>query len=556
MEALVRATPRASLSRGTKGLALALSIVLLLCVATCRASDQSKTEDGAPLHHLVVLHTNDTHGHPVKFYKFPMPDVGGLPARATLVRRIRETHKHVLVLDAGDLNTGRPESNLFKAKPDILGYNYIGYDAMALGNHEFDHPLPVLKEQMKWANFPFLSANVKTKAGRYLTEPFLIKSFNGLKVAIFGLTTKRTEIIGNPDHIKGLVFEDEVEVARKLVPELRKTADLVVGLVHMGIYGSSKEGSKRLASEVSGIDLIVDGNTNTRLDHPLVIRHPESGHQTLIVQAWYWGLVLGRVDLWVRKQRVIKFKFRSIPINLKQVKKQPDGTTAYQYLGEPIKEDHDLLKILEPYVDQVESRLSEVIGYAEETFSSSNVRSKETALGNLVADAMLWYTRRLGTDFAIQNGGAIRTDLPKGPIPKKLIYEILPFDSTVVVLTIKGTDLQTLFNHIAGISPGQGAFCQVSQGLRFAIDRKKGQCEDIRIKGGGLDPNKMYRVATNSYLADGGDGYHMFRNAKDRYDTSKFQRDVLIEYIKHLGGRIRPGRKGRIKVLGSDVIGR
>ncbi|NIR14461.1 MAG: bifunctional metallophosphatase/5'-nucleotidase, partial [Desulfobacterales bacterium] len=194
-----------------------------------------------------------------------------------MVQGIRGQSKNVLVLDAGDINTGRPESNLFKARPDIEGYNYIGYDAMALGNHEFDNGPDVLKEQMQLANFPFLSANIKTKQGELLTRPYIIKEFVGFKVAIFGLTTKETEFLSHPDNIKGLVFQDEVEVAKQLVPELRKQADIVIALVHMGIYNSPKLGSKRLASEVSGIDLIVDGHSHTKLDAPIVMTDPESG---------------------------------------------------------------------------------------------------------------------------------------------------------------------------------------------------------------------------------------------------------------------------------------
>ncbi|MCG6919264.1 MAG: metallophosphoesterase, partial [Deltaproteobacteria bacterium] len=182
---------------------------------SCTASKSVDRASDSRLHHLVVLHTNDTHGHPLKFFYYPSPDVGGLPARATVVERIREDHKNVLVLDAGDLNTGRAESNLFKARPDIEGYNYIGYDAMALGNHEFDNPIRVLREQMELATFPFISANVRSKGGDYLAKPFIIKEFAGLKVAIFGLTTKETEIIGNPEYVKDLVFEDEVAVAKE-----------------------------------------------------------------------------------------------------------------------------------------------------------------------------------------------------------------------------------------------------------------------------------------------------------------------------------------------------
>ncbi|MCP4666468.1 MAG: bifunctional metallophosphatase/5'-nucleotidase, partial [Deltaproteobacteria bacterium] len=496
-----------------------LVFLLLGLLLSCGPSQKGNAEGKSPVYRLVVLHTNDTHGHPVKFHHFPAPHVGGLPARATLVRQIRKEHQNVLVLDAGDLNTGRQESNLFQARPDILGMNYIGYDAMVLGNHEFDHPFDVLKEQMALARFPFLSANIKTKNGKYLARPFIIKPFKGFKVAVLGLTTKDTEIIGHPDYIKELVFEDEVEVARKLVPELRKKADVVIALTHMGLYPSAERGSKRLASEVDGIDLIVDGNTHARLYSPVFINRLGSAKKTPIVQAWQWGLIVGRVDLWIQDKKIVDLTFKAIPINLKKVVKRPDGARAYHFVGQEIQEDETLLKLLQPYVDKADSLLSEVIGYAEATFWSDEVRKRETALGDIVADSMLWYARNTDVDFAILNGGSIRKDLPAGTIRKKLIYEILPFDSSVVVVTLRGSDVRALFKYIATLSPGAGAFPQVSEGLRFAINHGVGRCENILIRGKPIDPNRIYRIATNSYLAGGGDGYSIFSKAVKKKDS-------------------------------------
>ncbi|MBW1702038.1 MAG: 5'-nucleotidase C-terminal domain-containing protein [Deltaproteobacteria bacterium] len=523
--------------------------MLLVLSLSCGTTKELKLDRESFVYKLVIVHTNDTHGHPLKFFKHPAPDVGGLPARASLVRQIRKENENVLVLDAGDLNTGRAESTFFKAKPDIDGYNCIGYDAMVLGNHEFDNSTEVLEWQMSLAHFPFLSANVKTKDGEYLTRRYIIKRFHGFKVAIFGLTTRETILIGNPKYIKDLIFEDEIEVARKLVPELKKKADLVIALVHMGIYQSFREGSRRLASEVDGIDLIVDGHTHTKLDSPIFVKKFGSDHKTLIVQAWKWGLVVGRVDLWIRNKRVIDYKFEAIPINLKTEEKRPDGSKVYSFIDKEIEEDKGLLYILQPYIDKVASRLSEVIGHAEEIFYYKDTKNKETALGNIIADSMLWYTKKMGVDFAIQNGGGIRADLPKGRITMKSIYEVLPFDNSVVVLTLNGSDVQSLFDYIATISFGKGAFPQVSEGLSFTINRVTGKCQDILINGQPIYQFRNYRIATNSYLAGGGDGFKMFLNAIYSYDTSKFQKDVFIEYIKHLGGSIRPKIRGRIDLI-------
>ncbi|MBN2125691.1 MAG: 5'-nucleotidase C-terminal domain-containing protein [Deltaproteobacteria bacterium] len=527
---------------------LSLSIGIVL---SCSAPTWTQPDGRAGVHSLVVLHTNDHHGHPLRFFHYPAPDVGGLPARATLVKKIRSENANVLVLDAGDLNTGRAESSFFKSEPDILGYNAIGYDAMAVGNHEFDNPIEVLRGQMKTARFPFLSANVKTSKGMPLARPYIIKSFNGLKAAVFGLTTTDTREIGNPRNITGILFDDEVETAKKLVPKLRKKADVVIALVHMGIYEGNDRGSKRLASNVDGIDLIVDGHTHTKLDSPLIIENRETGHRTYIVQAWQWGLIVGRVDLRIQDRKIKELRFKPIPVNLKRAKTTANGKKVFSFIGDPIEEDPALLALLEPYERKFFALLSEVIGVSEGVFSDQDVRRRETPLGDMIADSLAWYTRNLSVDFAILNGGGIRAELPEGDITKGRIYEILPFDDSLVVLTLKGKDVRALFEYIAAIPEGQGAFPQVSGALTFTIDRETGRCEDITINGRALDPQKTYRIATNSYLARGGDGYKMFQNALERYETSMFQRDVLIEYIRFIGGVIRPGSGDRIRIKGA-----
>lgn len=530
-----------------------LVFVFLGLLSACETAQRRLRQEEAQVHHLVILHTNDSHGHPLKFFHGSAPDVGGLPARATLVREIRRTNENVLLLDAGDLNTGRAESNLYKARPDIEGYNAIGYDAMVLGNHEFDNPTDVLKAQMAMARFPFLSANIKTKGGQNLAQPYVFKEFPGFRVAILGLTTRESQVLANPEHIKNLIFEDEVEIARALVPRLKQEADVVIALTHCGIYESSERGSRRLASEVRGIDIIVDGHTHTRLDYPILVEHPSSDHRTLIVQAWKWGLIVGRLDLWVKNREVVDFRYEIIPVNLKTVEKKEDGTRAYHFIGESIAEDQALLGLLQPYADQIESLLSDVIGYAEVPFLNHDARQAETALGNLIADSMQWHTENQAVDFAIQNGGGIRDHIPKGPITKKTIYEVLPFDNSVVLLSMKGSDLQRLFDFIAAIPSGDGAFPQVSQGVTFIINRSARRCENVLIRGKPIDIHRIYRIATNSYLANGGDGYQVFLNAVEKYDSATFQQPILIEYIKALGGRIKPKTEGRISLLSEKL---
>jgi len=492
---------------------------------------------------LVILHTNDFHGHPLKFNYNGIPDVGGLPAIATFVEQVRSKHKNVLLLDAGDLNTGRAESNFFKAVPDLIGYNTIGYDAMALGNHEFDHPLEILRKQEKLARFPFLSANIRTTKGEPLVRPYVVKHFDGFKVGILGMTSKETKEIGYPDHVRDLVFEDEVKAARRFVGVLKNKVDVLIALVHMGIWEYNTRGSRRLAERVRGIDLIIDGHSHTDLTEPVYV------NGTPIVQAFQWGLKVGKGIMTVKQGKVAGFKWESVPINLKERIKLPDGTESFRYIGERYEEDPFLLAALTPYADKVETMLWEVIGTAERDFPSENVRNQETELGNLVADSMLWYTRNLNTDFALQNGGGIRADLPAGQITKKRIYEILPFDNTVVVLKMKGHQVLRLFDYMATIPSGRGAFPQVSEGMGFTINHAAQQIENVSVRGKPIDPARIYSVATNSYLAGGGDGYRIFLEALDRYETSAFQRDALIEYIVKVKKRLTPELEGRIEIM-------
>jgi 5'-nucleotidase/UDP-sugar diphosphatase len=222
-------------------------------------------------------------------------------------------------------------------------------------------------------------------------------------------------------------------------------------------------------------------------------------------------------------------------------------------VGEEYKEDEFLLSALTPFASHAESMLSETVGLAGSPFYRENVRKQETELGDLIADAMLWHTRHLNVDFAIQNGGGIRADLPEGSITRRRIYDILPFDNTVVVLKLKGRQVLQLFDYIASVPNGRGAFPQVSEGIRFRINYSNQRCENVIIGGEPIDPEKVYSIATNSYLAGGGDGYAIFLKALEKYDTSIFQRDALAEYIKTMKKKLAPEIKRRIEITMSEI---
>jgi len=251
---------------------------------------------------VLVIHTNDHHGNLFN-YIYNDKEVPGLAERAYILKEIINDNKNYLLLDAGDMNTGQYESRIREAEPDIKSYNMMGYHAVTLGNHEFYAGLERLKKQIEWADFPFLCANISYNDGTPVGTPYILKQIpNGLKVAIFGLTTPTLES-SMPSLMDKIKIQDEVEVARKLVPELRKQADIVIALTHLGISHTDPSSlpfpfslvveiaAIRLAKQVTGIDIIIDGHSHTVLEAPVIVNNIP------IIQAGERGRYIGKAIL-------------------------------------------------------------------------------------------------------------------------------------------------------------------------------------------------------------------------------------------------------------------
>ena len=243
---------------------LLLSLTCLAALASC-SSLQTGGPEKDKTYKVTILHTNDHHG---RFWKNGDGEYG-MAARKTVIDGIRaevaRSGGHSLLLDGGDVNTGVPESDLQDAVPDFRGMNLLGYDAMAVGNHEFDKPLMVLRMQRDLAKFPMLAANIYDR-GQRMFEPYKIFSLGGLRIGVMGLTTEDTFKMVSPDNIKGIEFRSVIREAAKVVPELRSKADVVIAATHMGHYengdhGTNAEGDVEMARAVKGIDLVVGGHT-------------------------------------------------------------------------------------------------------------------------------------------------------------------------------------------------------------------------------------------------------------------------------------------------------
>jgi 5'-nucleotidase/UDP-sugar diphosphatase len=502
----------------------------------------------AKVYNLTILHTNDHHGHFLKFSPFPVQDVGGLAAQSTLVNVVRaevkEAGGYVLVLSAGDVNTGIPESDLLDAEPDFNLMNIIGYDAMTLGNHEFDNSRDVLLKQKEWAKFPFLSANiVKKDTGEPLVSPYIIKDIEGLKVAIFGLTTEETPILTLPDNTKDLAFKSAIDVARELVPKLRTEADVVIALTHLGFYedaggGYNSPGDLKLAKDVPGIDVIVGGHTHTKVMEPKVINN------TLIVQAGAYSENVGRLNLTFDSdaKKITGSTYKLMSVNGKTRVKYNDKYYT-MYVDKGYIEDQDIVEAIKPYIGQADTLLSQPVGEAavELVGGKTESRSQETNLGNLITDGM---RAKTGADIALLNGGGIRAGIAPGKITYRDVLTVQPFGNTLVLLDLTGAQVMDVLNYAATIEPGNGAFLHVS-GLKWT--NNKGKVENVLAGDAPIDVQKTYKVVTNNFMSAGGDGYKMLKDLP-QIDSGFVDADALKEYVAKQG-KVEPKVEGRLTVI-------
>ncbi len=479
---------------------------------------------------LTVLFMNDIHGMAWQYDESDNPGIGGLAAVKTLVDQIRAEVQgkggDVLVLMGGDIALGDPRSNVCKNLPVVKGMNLVGFDATVVGNHDLFFGIDTFNEMKKESKFDWISANIYKEGG---TKPladreYIEKTFDsGLKVAILGLSTREIEQITTAGLSGDIVVTDPIQEAKTRVPLLKKNNHLVIALTHLGYFDTDKsydgfEGDNFLARSVPGVDLIVGGHTHRQFYAPVKIG------DSLLIQTEGMGKWLGRFDLFVKGGKITKNYFKMYPINLK--KKVGSGNNiSYQFMEKEIKENKAMLDMLagfkcefsETVLGTIETPLA---GYREEA------RFKEIELGDIIADIM---RERGKTDLAFFNAGSIRQGLPAGKITERELYSMFPFLDTLFVGKIKGKELQDVLDYFAQKGQGAGGFLQVS-GISMKI--YKGSALDIKVGGKPLDKNKVYTFAINSFIANGGDGYTMLKDLKNKKDTFISLPAILVEYLK------------------------
>ncbi len=525
----------------------ALSAVILATLAGCATQPTHEWNEGTT-YRLTVLHTNDHHG---RFWQNKYAEYG-MAARKTLIDDLRTEVEaqggSVLLLSGGDINTGVPESDLLDAEPDFKGMSKIGYDAMALGNHEFDNPLEVLFKQQEWATFPMLSANIYSKeTGERMFQPYAMFNKQGIKIAVIGLTTEDTAKLGNPEYIGQVDFRDPKAEAKKLIAELKATEkpDLIFAVTHMGHYengnrGINAPGDVALARYLGAgdLDMIVGGHSQEPvcMEGPNVIKQnfkpgekckPDQQNGTYIVQAYEWGKYVGRADYEFLNGELSMVSYDLIPVNLKK-KVEVNGKSQRVHVQREIAQDEAMLEFLRPYQEKGQGKLNVKIAESNGKLEGDRnvVRFQQTNLGRLIATA---HMDRAKADFAVMNSGGVRDSFEAGDITYKDVLTVQPFGNMVSYVDMTGQEVLDYLNVVATKPVDSGAYAQFA-GISMTV--VEGKVANVLIGGKPLILADNYRFTVPSYNAAGGDGYPKVTTHSGYVNTGFTDAEVLKEYLE------------------------
>lgn len=517
----------------TKKVSLSSVIALSLFSSTVFAQQVEKEL------YLTVLHTNDTHGS----FWADNKGQGGMAARKTIIDQVRQEVEakggKLLVLDAGDINTGTPASNILDAQPDLVGLKLLGYDAITVGNHEFDKPLETIKKQQTdWSEVPYISANIyDKKTNERVFAPYKTITLNGKKITIFGLTTPRT--LSTKFLRDTYNFTDALEQAKETIAEIKQQEqpDLIFALTHIGYYengnhGTEAPGDFNLANGLPKGDVaaIFGGHSHTLVcmqegdEGKLVTDYkpgdecrPDNQNGTWIFQAGEKGHYIGRADFSLKNGAELKLEnYQIIPINVQ----------GYNVRVEPNK---DVEATLKAFRDQSEAMLSEKIAETHVKLVGERdiVRSQPTNLGALVADSMLYKT---GADISFVNSGGIRASIQPGDITVRDVLTVTPFRNTIVIVDLSADELLEYLKVAAGKSKGAGGYPQYSSNLK--VESQDGKLISVEIDGKPIDMTRRYKFAIPSFIADGVDRYPVMNDKASFHDTGIIDHVLFIDYLK------------------------
>jgi 2',3'-cyclic-nucleotide 2'-phosphodiesterase (5'-nucleotidase family) len=510
--------------------------------------------DAAPTRaHIVILSTTDMHGRifPIDYYTNKYDNVG-IAKVATLIRQARKDDPDLLLLDSGDTIQGTPLEYFHNKRhneppdPMMLAMNALGYDAMTVGNHEYNFGLKVLEKAHSEAKFPWLSANTYDEGakGTLTTHyaPYLVKEIGGVRIGVLGLTTPGIPNWENTQNYDGLEFQETVSEAKKWVPVLREKekADLVVIAMHMGIEEDLSTGKINpsqvpnenaaiaIARQVPGVDVILMGHTHREVPSLVV-------NGVLLTQANRWASHVGRVDVYLEKNedkdrwRIVAKSARTIPVSEK---------TAI---------DPEIAQLGESYDKETQAWLGRAIGESAKELTARDARFRDTPIIDLIQRVQMEAGH---ADVSMAASFNPEARIPKGPVTVRDIAGLYEYENTLVTLELTGQQLKDALEHSARYfreyEPGKsvselvdqhipGYNFDIAEGVTYEIDLSKpfGQrIQNLKFKGQPVTPTQKLRVVTNNYRVSGGGNYTMYKGAPVVYRSSEEVRELIIDWVE------------------------
>ncbi len=483
---------------------------------------------------VTILYTNDFHSaiDPIPAYWMEgAPRLGGAAELCGLVDEIRGREGPVFLFDTGDMFTGML-SFLTRGEAMMEMMASCGYDAMAIGNHEFDYGADNFEKQMNRVSFPVLGANIFYKGTRHpYSRPCTILERDGVRIGVIGVIGQDARSVALPSGVTNLDFLDPIPVVRQAVQQLRPSVDLIVVLAHQGKTGPMQTDAEahpdlqrdfdadiELCGAVAGIDVFVGGHAHRGIETPYV--HPETG--TIIVQTYGYGTRLGYLKLKMRDGQVVGHQGELLKVWSDQI--EPNKAVAAK---------------MDLYRRRVDAEIGEELARSEVRL----VRDyrAESPLGDFVTDVMRQHAK---TEIALTNAGGLRADLPQGAVTKGNVLDALPFENSVVSMKMTGAQIREVVEQ--GLTLERGMI-QVS-GLRVVYDLSRPAGDRaLEIVAGSerLDPQRLYLVATNSFLAQGGDLYETFTKVPDHQDSDRLLSSVVMDFLRRTG-RVTAPTGGRL----------
>jgi 5'-nucleotidase len=497
---------------------------------------------------VTVLHSDDLHGHldPVKVGQNMY---GGYARQTTLMKKYSAEDVNPLILSGGDTFQGTLFYNVYKGLADVLFMNLMNYQAMAVGNHEFDDGPGALANFIDKAKFPVLAANLDVSAEPLLKDrlkPYAVLNVGGQKIGVIGAVTPDLPQISSPGpNVKMLELMDSLKASAEALKA--QGIDKVFLVSHLG-YTLEQE----VARTVPGIDVIVGGHSHTLLGtfdnkdfpasegpYPTIVQNPD-GNRTLLVAAWEWGKVLGR----------LKVNFN-------------DAGAVESWEGNPvpvtadIAEDDTARRMVATLSVPIANLRQQVVSTAAAPLNGNRevVRQRESTMANVLADAALEAAANAGAQLAFVNGGGVRAGIDAGPITFEEAITVQPFGNTLTVLTLTGAQIRAALEHgVATWSENKGQFLHVSRGMSYTFDLTRpagSRVTAVTLDGQPISDTQTYKVATNNFTAGGGDGFTMFKGAPS-LSTGTLDVDILVNYLKaHPNINAQP--EGRIVVVGAPA---